>query len=129
MSDSAERIKAQYGNVSLESAPVNAENPGFDSLLSALEAVHTGKEDKSLLQKYYTALVAQNNESINHLKEILNDENIDKINIALTAMGMVGIMLDTIPDYIAEPTDEKMGITVSLLLNAMDKVEVAKAAI
>ena len=127
MSDAAEKIKAQYGNVSLDSAPVNAEDPGFDSLLSALEAVHTGKEDKSLLQTYYTALKEKNNESRNHLKEMLNEDNRDKISIALTTMDMVDIMLDTIPDYLDNSTDDKMAITLGLLMTTMDKVETARA--
>jgi len=127
MSDSEQKIRDQFGDVSLQSAPVNAENPGFDSLLSALEAVHTGKEDRSLLNRYYEVLKAQNNESKADLTAMKTEENKDMINIAMTSLDLVDIMLDTIPEYLTEPTDENMAKTVSLLLTTMNQVEAVKA--
>ena len=38
-------IKNMYGNVSLQSAPVDPENPDFSSLLGALEEVYRILED------------------------------------------------------------------------------------
>ena len=127
MSDSEQKIRDQFGDVSLQSAPVNAENPGFDSLLSALEAVHTGKEDRSLLNRYYEVLKAQNNESKADLTAMKTEENKDMINIAMTSLDLLDIMLDTIPEYLTEPTDENMAKTVSLLLTTMNQVEAVKA--
>ncbi len=119
MSDLNSKIKEQYGDVSLESAPIDPENPAFNSLLSALEAVHTGKADISLLEKYYTALSAQIRESRESLRAKKNDENADRVEIAIAAIELTDAMLDMVKNYIAKPTPENMAIAVSQLLQCM----------
>ena len=45
-------IKNIYGNVSLNSAPIDVENPDYNSLLGAMEAVYNQREPMDVLIRY-----------------------------------------------------------------------------
>ena len=119
-----EAIKKIYGNVTLTSAPIDIENPDYNSLLGVLEAVHTNKEPMSVLYTYYEALSSKNDKNKENLSEILktNPPNADQLRITRTVLDFISVMLDAIKKYIDDPTDENMAEAINLLLITMDKV-------
>ena len=119
-----EAIKKIYGNVSLTSAPIDVENPDYNSLLGVLEAVHTNKEPMSVLYIYYEALSSKNDKNKENLSEILktNPPNADQLRITRTVLDFISVMLDAIKKYIDDPSDENMAEALNLLLITMDKV-------
>lgn len=123
-------IKERFGDVSLKSAVPNEENPAFDSLLSAMESVHTGKSPMSLLTKYYEVLTSQNNENKARLQASLKDNPDDNnTKIVLGSLELVTVMLEKIKKYTDEPTPDNMADAVSIFLTVMDKVNKVRAAI
>lgn len=105
------------------SAPVNVENPGFDSLLSALKAVHTGEMEMDVLRRYHPALTAQLEASRQYILSMPEPEGFegldrDQRNVALGALAVVGAMLDQLARYIEAPTQENVGACVDLLLKS-----------
>lgn len=117
-------IRNIYGNVSLNSAPVDPENPDFSSLLGALEEVYNQKQPMEVLVKYYEVLNAKNDENRNNLTEILkqNPPNADQFRISMATLDIIAVMLAAVKKYTEEPTIENMGEAVNLLLVSMDKV-------
>ncbi len=124
-------IKSIYGDVSLTSAPVDPENPGFDSLLGALEAVHNKTQPLEILDKYYAALSESNNAKKDELREALKSapENADKLKIILTTLDLVTVLLESVKTYSKDPNIENMGECVSLFLTVTDKINKVRAAI
>ncbi len=117
-------IKNMYGNVSLQSAPVDPENPDFSSLLGALEEVYNQKQPMEVLVKYYDVLNARNDEQRHNLAVYLaqNPPNADQFKISMATLDIIAVMLAAVKKYTEEPTIENMGEAVNLLLISMDKV-------
>jgi hypothetical protein len=112
-------IKASY-----MSAPADESNPGFDSLLSAMKAVHEGSADISLLKTYHAALTDQINESRSSILEMeISEGSQDTKNMSLGSLDIIGFMLDSIEIYIDTPTPENMGLCVNAYLDARAAAE------
>ena len=110
-------------DTSMMSAPVNLENPGFDSLLSALKAVHTGEMGMDVLRRYHPALKSQLEASRQHILSIAVPEGFegfdtDQRNMALGALAVTGALLDQLARYIDDPTPENVAACVELLLQS-----------
>ncbi|MCE1248393.1 MAG: hypothetical protein LWY06_17265 [Firmicutes bacterium] len=106
------------------SAPADANNPGFESLLSAMKAVHQGEADISLLQVYHDALTEQINDSRNEILDMeVSETTKDTKNMSLGAINIVSFMLDSIKIYLDSPSPENMGICVNAYLDARGAVE------
>lgn len=108
---------------SMMSAPVNLENPGFDSLLSALKAVHTGEMGMDVLHRYHPALKSQLEASRQHILSIPEPAGFegldrDQRNTALGSLAVVGALLDQLARYIDAPTQENVGACVDLVLQS-----------
>lgn len=108
---------------SMMSAPVNVENPGFDSLLSALKAVHTGEMGMDVLRRYHSALSAQLETSRQHILNIPVPEGFegldtDQRNMTLGALAVTRAMLDQVARYVDAPTQENVAGCVDLLLQS-----------
>lgn len=119
-----EAIRKIYGNVNLMSAPIDIENPDYNSLLGVLEAVHTHKEPMSVLYIYHEALSSKNDTNKEKLVELLktNPPNADQLRITRTVLDFISVMLDAVKKYMDDPTDENMAEALNLLLITMDKV-------
>lgn len=118
-----QELRARYGDVNVMSAEVNPENPGFDSLLGALKAVHTGEMGMDVLVRYHEALgeqLAASRDTITHLPEPEGMEGVaaDQVALALSSLAMVQAMLDALARYIEEPSQERVGIVVDRLLQS-----------
>lgn len=130
MSSSGEdRIREEYGEVCLESDPVNPDNPTFSSLLGALKAVHTGEMGMDVLKKYHLSLDEQldvSRENIENLESPpdYKEQVEEQKQIALGAIDMVQITLDLVKNYIQEPTGEKMAFCVDSLLKSQGFINV-----
>ncbi len=116
-------IKNIYGNVSLNSAPIDVENPDYNSLLGAMEAVYNQREPMDVLIRYYEVLNARNEEGKHSLAMILaQDPTNSELRITMSTLDILSVMLGAVKKYTEEPTLENMGEAVNLLLISMDKV-------
>lgn len=115
---------------SYNSAPVDPDNPGFDSLLSALKAFHEGEIGKPELEKYHTGLTAQLNQSRDFISNMeVNEASIDTKNICLGSLDMVQTCLNALQELINNPSKENMGFCVQSLLDAKTAVEYVHEAL
>jgi len=106
------------------SAPADENNPGFESLLSAMKAVHQGEADISLLRKYHSVLTSQIDQSRNEILGMeVSESTRDTKNMSLGAINIVSFMLDSIKIYLDTPTPENMGMCVNAYLDARGAVE------
>lgn len=117
-----ELVKERYGDVSLESAPVDPANPSFASLLSAMKEVHTGALPLEVLERYHHQLsrqLADSKQSIaaTPVPEEHGQAVSDQIKISLGALDIVQAMLDLLERYIQWPSQEQMAACVDALLN------------
>jgi len=114
-----DNIREMYGDVSLESAPVDPENPTFNSLLGALKAVHTGEMEMAVLEKYHEGLSKQLEQSIKNIESMEIPEGYKEITeeqmrLSRGSLDMVQMMLDHMEKYIDEPCMENMAPCVQL---------------
>jgi len=115
-----EEIIKEYGDLPLVSAPVDPENPTFDSLLGALKGVHTGEMDMEVLVKYHRGLTRQLDESINDIENMkISDETTETRDKCIGAINIVKITMDLLDNYIKNPSPEAMGQLVQSLLTSM----------
>ncbi|HPZ07695.1 MAG TPA: hypothetical protein PL110_06255 [Candidatus Eremiobacteraeota bacterium] len=124
---SEEQIKEKYGNVSLESAPVDPNNPTFDSLLGALKEVFSGNSSMDVLVKYHKGLSKQLEDSKKALENIETEE-VDGVSeeykktakeqrdISLGALTITRSTLDLLKVYIDHPSRENMANCIDSLL-------------
>ncbi|MGV8122137.1 MAG: hypothetical protein AB2L14_20440 [Candidatus Xenobiia bacterium LiM19] len=128
MADTGEnRVKELYGDVPLTSGPVDPDNPTFDSLLGALEAVHKGLQPMNTLSAYHrglsSQLTAQKAAMEEHKKnQGDNEAAASQVQMAIAALDMVQMTLDSLERYIAAPSQEQMAETLHLLLQSMGHV-------
>jgi len=129
MSDDKEKeIKAKYGDVSLESAPVNPDNPTFDSLLGALSGVYSGEFGIDVLIKYHKSLSMQLEDSKKAIQSIEIPEQFkdiakEQMDIVMGSLDIIQIVLDLIAEYIESPSPDKMADCVEALLNAQHNMK------
>ena len=119
----AEELRARYGDINPMSAPVDPDNPGFDSLLGALKAVHTGEMGMDVLVRYLEALSAQlatSRQAITSLPEPEGMEGLasDQVAMALSSLAMVQAMLDALARYIEQPSQQAVAVCVDRLLQS-----------
>lgn len=119
----AEELRARYGDVNVMSAPVDPENPGFDSLLGALKAVHMGEMGMDVLVRYHEVLmqqVAASRATITSLPEPEGMEGMaaDQVALALSSLSLVQAMLDSVALYIENPSQERVAVCVDRLLQS-----------
>jgi len=120
--DAAEQ-RARYGDIETRSAPANPDDPGFDSLLDALRAVHTGELPMDVLVRYHDALGAQLAASrsailaIEHPPEF-RDVAEAQTRIVVGGLDVMGTVLHFLQRYIDEPTADNVGAVVDMLLQA-----------
>ena len=122
-----DEIVKQYGDISLESAPVDPDKPTFNSLLGALKAVHTGEMEIEVLEKYHEGLSVQLENSIRNIDKIeapeeYREKTEEQVNLAKGALSMVQMMLDHLEDYIENPCMENMAPCVQLLLDCQGAI-------
>jgi len=128
MTDTGEnRVKGIYGDIPLTSGPVDPDNPTFDSLLGALEAVHKGLQPMSTLSAYHRGLLSQLTAQKAAMEEHKrnqgdNETAISQVQMAIATLDMVQMMLDSLERYIAAPSQEQMAETLHLLLQSMGHV-------
>ena len=108
----------------LYSAPINLENPDYDSLLGVLEGVYNGKEPMETLVRYYEVLSEKTNLEIAGIQAAIsqNPPHVDSLRIFAASWQIVSIMLESVKTYIDNPGKENMQSAVSLLIDAMDKI-------
>jgi len=116
-----DKIRELYGEVSLESSPVDPENPTFNSLLGALKAVHTGEMEMHVLEKYHEGLSKQLEQSIKNMESMEIPEGYkeiteEQIRLGRGSLDMVQMMLDLLEKYIEEPCMENMAKGIFALL-------------
>jgi hypothetical protein len=119
---SEDPIKERYGEISMESGPVDPENPTFASLLGALKAVATGEMEMDVLIKYHDGLSMQLDDSRESIENMPIPEEFKEIatenkNVAIGSLDIIQIMLDLLEKYIQEPSKENLGACVDSLLN------------
>ena len=109
------------------SAPVDLDQPGFASLLSALEAVHTGGMPVDVLARYHDVLSTQVADSALAIKALSVPDELDDLerqlaeaqrSAALSSLTMLEAMLERLGAYIEAPSPEGMAICVQLFLQA-----------
>lgn len=104
-----EQIMEKYGSEPLVSAPVDPDNPAFDSLLGALKEVHTGTRSMDVLVKYHTELSKQLDESREFIKAMEDrEETRDTRDISIGSLNILQVTMNLIADYIKNPTNENM---------------------
>ncbi|MCD4782543.1 MAG: hypothetical protein K8T10_01800 [Candidatus Eremiobacteraeota bacterium] len=114
-----EEIIREYGDLPLTSAPVDPENPSFDSLLGALKAVYTGEMNEEVLVKYHRELTGQLDESLHFIENMeISDETIETRDKCIGAINIVRITMDLLDDYKNNPSPEAMGQLVESLLTS-----------
>ncbi|MCD4784543.1 MAG: hypothetical protein K8T10_12040 [Candidatus Eremiobacteraeota bacterium] len=119
-----EKLKERYGDTPLVSAPVDPDNPAFDSLLGALKAVHTGEMEMEVLVKYHRELSKQLEESRKDLESMkVADEAGEVKDLSIGSLDIVRVTMGLIGDYIEDPTDEKMADCVDSLLTSISITE------
>ncbi len=128
MTDTGEsRIREQYGDVPLTSGPVDPDHPTFDSLLGALEAVHKGLKPMGVLIAYHSGLSSQLTEQKGAMEEHKkkqgdNEAAASQVQMAIAALDLVQMMLDSVERYIQAPSQQQMAETLHLLLQSMGHV-------
>ena len=106
-------------DLTMTSAPVDPENPGFDSLLGALKGFHEGEYGKDVLEKYHTSLQSHLNESKSFIQDMeIHEETRETRDKALGSLGMVQMMLDSLKAYIESPNPDTLASCVQSLLDA-----------
>lgn len=109
-----------YGEVSYESAPADPENPAWNSLLDCLRAVHEGQLPLTALEAYHSSLT----DDLEARKAGLwasvpeGEDPSGDLALGLGALTVTGLVLDQIDQYLDEPTAERMGACVDMLLQA-----------
>lgn len=114
------------------SAPVDLDNPGFDSLLSALKAVHTGEMGMDVLRRYHAALTSQIEASRRAILDLPIPEGLESLdseqrNMALSGLAVVNALLDQLAAYITQPSQENVAACVQLLLQSQRLMEDLRA--
>lgn len=106
-------------DITMTSAPVDPDNPGFDSLLGALKAVHEGQMGMNGLRKYHTGLQSQLNDSRDFITGMeIHDETRNTRDMALGALGITQMMLDLLQNYINDPNPNSLAACVQSLLDS-----------
>lgn len=106
-------------DIPMTSAPVDPENPGFDSLLGALKAVHEGEMGIDGLKKYHTGLQNQLNDSRDFISGMeIHRETGETRDLALGALGITQMMLDFLQNYIDDPNPDTLAACVQALLDS-----------
>jgi len=123
MATKEELFKEEYGDVPLESMPVDPDNPTFDSLLGALKAVYSGEMELSVLEKYHRELSRQLEVSRKNITGINIPEEFKEIatpqmEMSIGALDIVQMTMDLLGAYIDDPTKEKMADCLVSLLNS-----------
>lgn len=112
---------------SYQSAPVDLENPGFASLLSALKEVHEGKLPPEVLLTYQRALSAELVDSRAGIEALAPPPEAedwvvqaieDQKRMTDTALGMSQLVVDSLGQYVIAPSDEAMARCVQLFVQA-----------
>jgi hypothetical protein len=112
---------------SYQSAPVDLDNPSFASLLSALKEVHEGKLPPEVLLTYQHALNAELAESRAGIESLQAPPDADEALIQAvedqkrmtdTALGMSQLVVDSLGEYVIDPTQERMAACVQLFVQA-----------
>lgn len=113
------KIREEYGDEPLVSAPVDPENPSFDSLLGALRAVHTGEMHMDVLVRYHDELNRQLAESREFYENMEVDEYSREVrDLSLGSVNIIQITLNLLEEYIDDPTEEKMADCLDSLLTS-----------
>ncbi len=106
-------------DLNMMSAPVDPDNPGFDSLLGALKAFHEGQMDMDGLKKYHTGLQSQLNNSRYFITGMeIHAETKNTRDMALGALGITQMMLDMLKNYIDDPNPNTLAACVQSLLDS-----------
>ena len=106
-------------DISMTSSPVDPDNPGFDSLLGALKAVHEGEMEMEGLRKYHVGLQSQLNNSRDFIANMeIHDETRQTRDMALGALGITQLMLDLLQKYIDDPNPNTLAACVQSLLDS-----------
>ncbi len=112
---------------SYQSAPVDLQNPSFASLLSALKEVHEGKHPPEILLTYQQALNAELAESRTGIEGLQAPPDADEATVQAiedqkrmtdTALGMCQLVVDSLGEYVVNPSNEKMAQCVDYFLKA-----------
>lgn len=118
-----EKIIADIDDNSMKSNPVNLENPGFDSLLSALKAVHTGEMGMDVLRRYHEGLTALLDSSRDDVASMEVPEQFKELidaqmRMTFAALDIVRVTLDFLRRYIDTPSDEAMAQCIDSFMNS-----------
>lgn len=106
-------------DITMTSSPVDPNNPGFDSLLGALKAVHEGKLGMQGLRKYHVGLQDQLNNSRDFIRDMeIHDETRETRDMAMGAIAVTQIMLDLLQKYIDDPNPSTLAACVQSLLDS-----------
>lgn len=109
-----------YGEVSYESAPADPANPAWNSLLDCLRQVHEGTLPLQALADYHDLLA----DDLEARKAGLwasvpeGEDPSGDLALGLGALTVTGLVLDQVDRYLDEPTPERMGACVEMLLQA-----------
>lgn len=112
---------------SYQSAPVDLQNPSFASLLSALKEVHEGKLPPEALLTYQHALNAELADSRAGIESLQAppgaDESLlqaveDQKRMTDTALGLSQLVVDSLGQYVVNPSPESMAQCVQLFVQA-----------
>lgn len=107
-------------DLDMTSGPVDPDNPEFNSLMSALKAVHEGTMGMEVLVKYHTGLQQQLNNSRSFIEGMsIHEETKQTRDMALGALGITQMMLDLLQKYIDNPNPATLGACVQSLLDSI----------
>lgn len=111
-----DNIKEIYGDVSLESLPLDIENPEFGSLLGALKSLHTNEISKEDFLKYFNGLYEGLLSSRKIFEEMPDEQKDDVVLMTVGGFSMAIAVLDVVKMFIDNPTDENLANAIDAYL-------------
>lgn len=114
-----ELIDGESIDLDYTSAPVDPDNPGLDSLLSALKGFHEGNVSADILRKYHKVLSVQLENSRKNIEAMqVTEAAQDTKNLSIGALAFLGETLDRLNDYIDAPGPENLGNCVESFMRS-----------